>query len=81
MENKMPTGPGKYDAEASLVQMRTNAQGVLLIVLEGDKGDGFSIASFDIQATLQITLSLPKLLREMANQIDAEIKEHGLGKT
>ena len=77
----MTAGPGKYDAEASFVQARTQAQGVLLIILEGTKGNGFSIATFDIQATLEITLSLPKLLREMANQIDADIKEQGLGQT
>jgi hypothetical protein len=77
----MTAGPGKYDAEASFVQARTQAHGVLLMILEGNKGDGFSIATYDIQATLEITLSLPKLLREMANQIDADIKEQNLGQT
>jgi hypothetical protein len=74
----MSTGPGKYDGEATWVQARTQAHGVLLMIIEGNKGNGFSIASFDIQATLEITLSLPKLLREMANQIEVDIKEHGL---
>ena len=74
----MPVGPGKYDGEATWVQARTQAPGVLLMILDGNKGNGFSIASFDIQATLEITILLPKLLREMANQIEADLKEHGL---
>jgi hypothetical protein len=77
----MAIGPGKYDVEATMVMRRTQAAGVLLIILEGDKGNGFSLASFDVQATLDITLTLPKLLREMADQIDSDIKEQGLGKT
>jgi hypothetical protein len=77
----MTIGPGKYDEEATLVQQRTQASGVLLIILSGDKGNGFSLASFDIQATLEITLNLPALLREMADQIETDIKEENLGKT
>jgi hypothetical protein len=69
----MPTGPGSYDGEATWVQQRTQAHGVLLMILGGNKGNGFSLASYDIQATLEITLSLPKLLREMANQIETDI--------
>ena len=74
----MPVGPGNYDEEATWVQVKTQAHGVILMIVDGNKGNGFSIASFDIQATLEITLSLPKLLREMANQIEVDIKEHGL---
>jgi hypothetical protein len=73
----MPIGPGKYDGEATLIQARTQAAGVLLMILDGNKGNGFSLASYDIQATLEITLSLPKLLRMMADQIEIDIKEHG----
>jgi hypothetical protein len=75
MERNMPTGPGKYDAEATWIQVRTQAQGVLLIIVEGNKGNGFSIASYDIQATLEITLSLPALLREVANKIEQDIQK------
>jgi hypothetical protein len=77
----MTIGPGKYDNEATWVQARTQAHGVLLMILQGNKGDGFSIASFDIQATLDITLALPKLLRSMADQVEADIKEQDLGQT
>jgi hypothetical protein len=71
----MPIGPGKYDGEATWVQVRTQARGILLMILEGNKGDGFSVASYDIQATLEITLNLPTLLREVANQIEKDIQK------
>jgi|GEM_PF-1230837 hypothetical protein len=73
----MSIGSGKYDGEATWVQVRTQATGVLLMIVDGNKGNGFSLASYDIQATLEITLSLPKLLRMMADQIEIDIKEHG----
>jgi len=73
----MSIGSGKYDGEATWVQARTQATGVLLMIVDGNKGNGFSLASYDIQATLEITLSLPKLLRMMADQIEIDIKEHG----
>jgi len=65
----MSIGPGKYDAEATWVRRRTKASGVVLIVLGGDRGQGFSA-----QATLEITLSLPRLLRTIADEIEADIK-------
>jgi hypothetical protein len=77
----MSIGPGNYDEEATWVQKRTNAHGVLLMIVDGNKGNGFSLASYDMQATLEITLALPRLLREMANQIEDDIKEQSLGKT
>jgi hypothetical protein len=65
----MALGPGKYDEEATMVQQRTNAAGVIVIVIGGDKGEGFAI-----QATLGVTLSLPKMLRIIADQIEADIE-------
>lgn len=64
----MTVGPGKYDDEATLVQKRTNALGVILIVIGGDKGEGFAC-----QATLEVTLALPAMLRSIADQIETDI--------
>jgi hypothetical protein len=50
----MTIGPGKYDDQATAVQKATNAAGVIVIVIGGDKGAGFSC-----QATLEVTLRLP----------------------
>jgi hypothetical protein len=70
----MPLGPGKYDALATDVRNRANAEGVIVIVFGGHLGNGFSV-----QAPLDITLMLPEYLREMADNIDASLKA-GLGR-
>jgi hypothetical protein len=64
----MAIGPGKYDDEASAVMEATGASGVILIVIGGDRGQGFSC-----QATLEVTLALPAMLRNIANQIEEDI--------
>lgn len=60
----MAFGPGKYDDLCTDVRLKTHAHGVLLIVLGGDKGTGFSC-----QATAATTLALPDLLEDVARQI------------
>jgi hypothetical protein len=66
----MTIGPGVYDAEVTLVVESTNAQAVILIVLDGDRG-----SSFSIQATPGVILRLPEILRDMADQLDPDIGE------
>jgi hypothetical protein len=63
-------GPGKYDDETTMVQKATNAIGVVLLVFGGNKGDGFSV-----QATLEMTLLLPTILRTIADQLDADVEK------
>lgn len=65
----MSVGPGKYDAEATWVRRRTKASGVILVVVSGDRGHGFTV-----QATLEVTLSLPAMLRAVADEIEADMK-------
>jgi hypothetical protein len=60
----MPLGPGLYDDEVTALRERYHAHGVVLIVLGGDKGEGFSM-----QASLETTLRLPEMLEYMAAQI------------
>jgi hypothetical protein len=57
-------GPGKYDDLCTLVREKTGASGVIMIVVSGDKGSGFSC-----QADLRTTLMLPTLLETIARQI------------
>jgi hypothetical protein len=64
----MSVGPGKYDAECSVAQKATNAASVILIVLGGDRGDGFSV-----QATPEIIWAMPDMLREIAKQLEIDI--------
>jgi hypothetical protein len=64
----MPQGPGKYDDVATIARHATNAQVVVLIVLGGREGSGFSV-----QAPLDISAKLPVLLRQVANEIEASL--------
>jgi hypothetical protein len=64
----MTMGPGKYDDLATVVQAQTQARGVILIVIGGNRGEGFSC-----QATLEVTLALPAMLRNIADQMEADV--------
>jgi hypothetical protein len=61
----MAIGPGKYDDIASRVREETNADGVLILIVNGRRGSGFSA-----QLSLELTLSLPTVLRDLARQIE-----------
>lgn len=61
-------GPGKYDAEATIVMEATKAKGVILIVIGGDRGEGFAV-----QATAEVTWAIPDILRNMAEVIEKDI--------
>ena len=64
----MALGPGKYDALASVVRERAKAAGVIVMVFDGRHGSGFSV-----QASAEITLRLPQLLRVMADGIERDL--------
>src|SRR4029077_235721 len=53
-DTAMTIGPGVYDEECTLVRRRTDAKGVVVIVVGGDRGAGFAV-----QATPEATLDLP----------------------
>jgi hypothetical protein len=61
----MALGPGKYDDLASDVRTKAQARGVLLLVVDGTRGSGFSA-----QLSLPLTLRLPQILRDIADQIE-----------
>jgi hypothetical protein len=65
----MTHGPGRYDDLATLVRERTEADGVVVMVFGGKSGDGFSV-----QADLETTSALPAILRQLANQIEDDLK-------
>jgi hypothetical protein len=57
-------GPGKYDRECTVLREDMNAQGVVVIVMGGDRGDGFSA-----QMSMPLLMSLPEVLRRIADAI------------
>jgi hypothetical protein len=62
------TGPGKYDEAATEARESTQAEGVILIVLNGNRGTGFS-AQF---VSLGMVQSIPEVLRQVADEIEAD---------
>jgi hypothetical protein len=61
----MALGPGKYDDFVTEVREKTGAAGVVLLVVDGTRGSGFSA-----QLSLDLTLRLPDILRDMARQME-----------
>ena len=67
----MPIGPVRYDKECEQVFKSTNANTVILMVLGGEKGSGFSVVSGDPDAVN----TLPMLLTEMAHKIENDLAQ------
>lgn len=65
-EDAMPNGPGKYDPECTQALLSTKAVATVLVVIGGDRGNGFSVTSTDPEAIKKLSA----LLRMMADQID-----------
>jgi hypothetical protein len=66
---KMPIGRGKYDEQCTKIREETHAEGVFLAVFSGDQGMGFSV-----QAPFELLISMPAILRDVANQVEESIK-------
>lgn len=58
--------PGKYDDACTLAREASGGQTVLLIVLHGHAGSGFSVQSMDPRVHVWI----PEILRRVADEID-----------
>lgn len=65
----MTLGRGRYDDEATAAREETGAQGIVLIVLAGDKGNGFAVQV----RSPYLLKRLPEMLRTMAEQIERDI--------
>lgn len=63
-------GPGKYDDIATRARTDAKAQGVLLVVIGGKDGSGFSA-----QLPPELLITIPEILRDMARQIDRQLTE------
>ena len=61
-------GPGRYDPECTELRERLKARGVVLIVHGGVKGDGFEVHLDPVALA-----AFPSVLRDMANQIEAQM--------
>jgi len=60
-------GAGKYDDLCSYVRNKAKAKGVILIIVEGEKGEGFSC-----QTDMATLLRIPGMLRHMATILEED---------
>jgi len=72
----MAIGPGAYDAEAEIIRERTRARGVLLIVIHGDRGNGF-----ECHVTGEDAVLIPGALRRLADIIEGDLSAMAPGLT
>lgn len=63
-------GPGKYDYECTFVREHTQAEGAVVLVLNGERGTGFSV-----QAPAHVHFALPDLLEDLARRIRQSMKQ------
>ncbi len=72
MEQGMKNEPGKYDPECTAAREACDADGALLIVIGGDRGDGFAA-----QLPGPLVKPVIAILREVADQMEeaAELKK------
>jgi hypothetical protein len=66
----MPDGPGKYDTIATMARELSGGHTVVVLVLGGSRGEGFSVQTRDPM----MARALPGLLRSIANDIERDIE-------
>jgi len=71
----MPVGPGKYDDLATLVRKTVHAKLAGVLVIDGDKGSGYSMHFDAPSPDLEILEMIPKLMRKMADALEVDIEE------
>ena len=57
-------GPSKYDGICTMVRHMAGAEGVIVIIVNGDKGSGFSV-----QLNPLMSLAIPEILERIAKEI------------
>jgi len=70
----MPKGPGKYDDLCEDVLKKSNAECVIVMVINGSLGNGFSVSS----TRTDILFDLPYMLEQMASEIRNSLPQTNL---
>lgn len=67
----MPVGPGKYDDECTLVREATCADAVIMMIVGGVRGSGFSVQAVEAVDGFE----LARILETMATEIRLSYQE------
>jgi hypothetical protein len=67
------TGPGKYDEVCTAARLAARAHGTLLIIFQGEHGNGFSAQV----SSPEMLSRIPDALRQVSNEIEADHARHG----
>jgi hypothetical protein len=70
----MPHGGGPYGPECEALLKQLGAAGVMVCVVGGARCDGFSVS---MRADWLLMRTLPAALRDIADQIEADINRVG----
>lgn len=68
----MASGPGKYDLQCTRTLHELRAKCVILLVVNGAQGSGFSVASTDPALVHMV----PAALRQIADAVEADLRSH-----
>jgi hypothetical protein len=61
---------GKYDAQCEMILLTTNAQGVALIVVDGNAGSGFSVSTRGAPPGRAMAMALESAARQIERDLD-----------
>ncbi len=70
----MSFGRGKYDDLCTTARETAEAETVVLLVFNGNKGSGFSVQTTDPN----FSVALPAMLRYMADDIEQSMQPQGM---
>jgi hypothetical protein len=64
----MPIGPGKYDDLCTVVRETAEAKAAIIIILDGNKGNGFSVQSTTSLSPNSLANILDRISKELRNR-------------
>lgn len=67
-------GPGKYDDLCTYVREQAKAEAAIVIILNGEKGNGFSCQIDAKHRELPVLLNVPEILRQTLAQMEADFQ-------